>query len=199
MSDKYSQNDEELFIVDYFKDEPIGKFLDIGAYDVFRFSNTRKLYEIGWSGILVEPAPQNYAAIGEHYKDEPRIELLNVAVGEPAGEIDFYESDGDAVGTTDEQHMIKWNSAGVKFTKIRVPQIGVVDFFEKHGRGIDFLSIDTEATNITVFRNIPDWVWGRVKMICIEHDGCIEEIEEKLFNFGFFVHYVNGENIILAK
>lgn len=196
---KYSQNDEQLYIEDYFKEQKTGKFIDIGAYDVFRFSNVRALYEKGWKGILVEPAPQNYKAIADHYIIDKEIKVLNVAVGEENGEIDFYDSNGDAIGTSDESHMKKWEAGGVNYTKIKVPQVSVVDFCNEHCKDVDFLNIDTEATNMTVFRNIPDWVWEQVKMLCIEHDNGQAEIEEKLSDFGFSALYINGENIILAK
>lgn len=194
----YSQNNEEEVITTYFHGV-IGKFIDIGAYDVFRFSNVRALYERGWRGVLVEPAPENYKAIAEHYAADGKVVVLNVAIGETNGEIDFYESSGDAVSTSDEAHMQKWGDAGVKYTKIKVPQMSVVDFFSEYSNAVDFLSIDTEATNIVVFRNIPDWVLERVKMICIEHDGNQEEIEQRLAPFGFTTRLVNAENIILAK
>lgn len=196
---KYSQNDEEKFILDYFRDKSNGKFIDIGAFHATHFSNTRALYEKGWGGILVEPAPSNYAAIAEAYKDEPRIQVLNVAIGEPAGMVDFYESNGDAVGTTDEGHMTKWGNAGVKYTKIQVPQMGVVDFFEKYGKETDFLSVDTESTNMSVFRNIPDWVFDQIQYFVIEHDWCQREIEKRLFKRGFFTYHENAENILLGK
>lgn len=195
----YSQSSEQLFILDVFEDQPAGKFIDIGAYDIERFSNTRALYLKGWSGVLVEPQPANYTAIAEHYKDEPRIEVLNVAIGETTGEIDFYESNGDAVGTTDEDHMKKWKDGGVQYSKIKVKQISVFDFMHEYCFDVDFISIDTEATNMTVFRNIEDWVWKQIKMLCIEHDGCHEEIEKKLSEFGFAKLYLNAENIIMAK
>jgi FkbM family methyltransferase len=196
----YSQNNEEAYILDFFSYKQLpGKFIDIGAYDVFRFSNVRALYERGWAGVLVEPAPQNYKGIADYYKDEPKIKVLNVAIGEINGEIDFYESDGDAVSTTDEDHMKKWGDAGVKYTKIKVPQVGVVDFFNEYCKDIDFLSIDTEATNIIVFRNTPNFVWEQIQLLCIEHDNNIQEIEEKLSNFGFITYYTNGENILLGK
>ena len=196
---KYSQNSEESFILDYFSNVEVGKFIDIGSFHVFQLSNVRALYEKGWGGVMVEPDPKNYDAIAEHYKDEPRIKVLNVAIGETNGEVDFYESNGDAVGTTDESHMKKWGGAGVKYSKIKVQQLSVVDFFNEHGKDADFISIDTEATNIVVFRNIPDWVFERAQLICIEHDLNQEEIQDKLDNFGFFTLYVNGENLLLGK
>ncbi len=196
---KYSQNDEQLYILDFFQDKEAGKFVDIGSYDVFRFSNVRALYEKGWSGIMVEPAPQNYKAIADHYANEKRIKVLNVAIGDVNGEIDFYDSNGDAISTSDEAHMKKWGEAGVQYTKIKVPQISIVDFCNEHCKDVDFLNIDTESTNMIVFRNVPDWVWEQVKLVCIEHDGSQDEIEEKLMKFGFDALYVNGENIIMGK
>lgn len=195
----YSQNSEESFILDFFEKKEKGKFIDIGAFHVFQFSNTRALYEKGWGGVLVEPAPSNYKAIADHYKDEPRIEVLNVAIGETTGEIDFYESGGDAVGTSDEKHMKKWGDAGVKYTKIKVPQVSVEEFFYKHIDDTDFISIDTEATNMAIFRVIPDYVFWQIKLFIIEHDNCQKEIEDHLERFGFTTLYMNSENILLGK
>lgn len=197
----YSQNEEEKFIVEYFKDKPANEscmFVDIGAYDVFKFSNVRKLYELGWGGILVEPAPENYNAIADHYKDDERIIVLNCAVGVTGGEIDFYSCE-DAVSTSDIDHKNKWEAAGVPYTKIKVNQVNVIDFMNQYCRDIDFLSIDTEATNIQLFRQIPDFVFEQIKMICIEHDLHYEEIQARLNRFGFNVLHLNAENIILAK
>lgn len=195
----YSQNAEQEHILEYFKIHPPGKFVDIGAYDVFRFSNTRALYERGWYGVLVEPAPANYRAIADHYAQDLSMEVLNVAVGTPAGMITFFESDGDAVGTTSREHMLKWAAAGVKYSEIVVPQMDTVAFMEKYCRDADFLSIDTESTNIDLFRAIPDFVFDRIKMLCIEHDGHYEEITEACAWHGFRPIYQNAENIILVK
>lgn len=195
----YSQNNEEEIIVDYFKDKPAGKFIDIGAYDVFRLSNTRKLYELGWKGVLVEADPLNFKGIADHYKDEPKIEVLNFAVGASSEDLEFYSSGGDAVSTSVEEHKTKWEGGGVKFEKITVPQMHVSDFMEKYGKDAKFLSIDTEATNMQIFNAIPDWVWEQIDMICIEHDNCIVEIVGKLSPFGLNTKHINAENIILIK
>jgi|SRR5688572_13841306 len=195
----YSQNAEESFILDHFQDKAKGKFIDIGAFHVFQLSNVRALYEKGWTGVLVEPQPANYKAIADHYKDDPEMIVLNVAIGEESGLIDFFESNGDAVGTTDVDHMKKWGDAGVNYTKIKVKQINVVDFMNQYGHGVDFISIDTEATNMVIFRAMPDWVWEQISMLVIEHDEGYDEIERKLETFGFTKLYQNAENILLAK
>lgn len=194
----YSQNSEESFILDYFKDKPTGKFIDIGAYDVFKFSNTRALYEKGWFGVFVEPSPPNYKAIANHYKDSGLILVLNIAIGETTGEIDFYSCQ-DAVSTSDIDHKNKWEAAGVPFTKIKVQQVSVAEFMNEYCKYVSFLSIDTEGTNLAVFRNIPDFVFQQIKMICIEHDGHQDEMQAKLVRFGFATVYINAENLIMAK
>jgi hypothetical protein len=55
---KYSQNDEERVINGVLDDA--GDFLDVGAFDGKLFSNTLKLYERGWGGVLVEPSPKAF-------------------------------------------------------------------------------------------------------------------------------------------
>lgn len=195
----FSQNSEEQFILDRLKHIKNGKYIDIGAFHFEHLSNTRALYLNGWKGVLVEPQPENYEAIFEKYKDDHEMTVLNVAIGEGTKEIAFYESNGDAVGTTSEPHRDKWGAAGVKYSEIKVQQMDTVEFFNQYGKDCDFLSVDVEDTNLSLFRQIPDWVWERVKMVVIEHDNGIEEIEAKLHPMGFETVHINAENIILSK
>lgn len=194
----FSQNSEEQFILSYFNGKTSGRFIDIGSYDVEKFSNVRQLYLNGWSGVMAEPSPTCFASIYNHYKDEPKIEVVNCAVGTVGGMIDFYCCD-DAVSTTDIKHRDKWQAAGVPYTKIKVMQVNVIDFMNQYCKGIDFLSIDVESTNIQLFRAIPDFVFEQVKLICIEHDLNDEEIAARCRKFGMNTIHINAENIILGK
>jgi len=63
----YSQHDEQLYIVEYFIDKPNSKFIDIGGFNPFKFSNTRCLYELGWSGVVVEPSPTCFQSFIKEY------------------------------------------------------------------------------------------------------------------------------------
>jgi len=195
----YSQRDEEKYILKYFENWPTGKFIDIGAYDIFKFSNTRALYEKGWKGIFVEPAAENYKAIADHYKGDKEIEVFNIAIGDHNGEIDFYDCGGDAISTSDESHRDKWAEAGVKYSKTKAVLISATTFMHDYGLDCNFLSIDTESTNMVVFNAMPEWVWQQISMLCIEHDNNYEEIEDRLRPFGFLPIYQSAENIILAK
>ena len=68
----YSQNDEEKIILDLLKDQPVGRLLDIGAFDGKTFSNSLALFEKGWSGVVVEPNPESLVALIKlHGKNRP--------------------------------------------------------------------------------------------------------------------------------
>lgn len=193
----YSQNKEEQFITDYFKNKNDGFFVDIGGYNPFKFSNTRKLYELGWSGAYVEPSAICFQNFEKEYKDNLKISLFNFAIGSYNGHIEFYEANGDAISTTSTHHLEKWKKVG-KFDKKQV-EIKEINEFLSQFENIDFISIDVESTNIELFNLVQDKYWTNIKMICIEHDNYNEIIKNKLTKFGFKQIHINGENLIMAK
>jgi len=199
----YSQNQEEKVILDYFSKNTSGhggKFIDIGAYDPFKFSNTRCLYERGWNGIYVEPSPICFARFKEVYKNEMRIHLINAAIAPTDGTITLYDSNGDAISTTDISHKDKWEKcSNVQYVPITVPAISMQKFMSQFGMDVDFISIDTEGTNYQLFSLLPDYFLHRLKMICIEHDGYYQNIMSKLHGYGFRQIDLNDENLIVAK
>lgn len=197
----YSQNLEEQYILDYFKDISTGNYLEIGSFDPKVFSNTRALFEKEWHGVLVEPSPICMSRLREEYGNEPRITLVEAAVSNFDGVIDFKEEQhGYAVGSTDEKHVEKWSrDENFKFNNIKVKSISVDTLLKEHGKDIDFLSLDVEGINYEIFQIIPDSFFERLKCICIEHDDKYNEIEQKLIPFGFSKVYFNAENLIMVK
>lgn len=194
----YSQNAEQSYITEYFNGR-LGKFLDIGAFHPFKLSNTRRLVELGWQGIYVEPAPSLFKFFEDEYTGNDKIQLLNIAIGDTTDHVKFYESEGDAISTTDERHMNKWAAGGVPYKEVMVPMVETGAFFNEYGHEIDFISLDTEGTNMNIFRRIPSSVWQRLSCVCIEHDGCQIEIKGTLIDYGLKEIYRNAENIILGK
>jgi len=49
-----SQNEEDTILEKYLS-EPTGYYVDVGAFHPFEGSNTHRLYERGWAGIIIEP------------------------------------------------------------------------------------------------------------------------------------------------
>ena len=200
----YSQNSEEHYILEYFKGQKLPlTFLEVGAFHPFTFSNTRALAELGWRGIYIEPSPTCFESFLKEYNYSNRITLIKAALGNKDGLVKFYDSKGDALSSTSLQHKEKWEAGyDVMFNEIEVQMISVsslLNGFNELSIKIDFLNLDVESTNIELFNLFPDWFWGRLKMICIEHDSQQDYIISKLQPFGFKELHRNGENLIMAK
>lgn len=197
----HSQNSEEKYILEYFNGNIKGKFIEIGGFHPFIFSNTRALVELGWLGIVVEPSPKCMLNLKKEYEFSQQIRLIEAAITDKDGIIHFYEEGhGHAVGSIDIKHKEKWESdTNFNFNKIRVKSISMETFLKSHGSNVDFINIDVEGTNYDLFKLIPDSFLERLKCICIEHDNYNKEITEKLIPFGFREVYLNGENLIMTK
>lgn len=135
----------------------MGTFLDIGAFDPFLFSNTRALYELGWNGVMVEPS-LTFANLEKEYHGIDSIQLFNCAIGDKDEMVPFYDSQGDAVSSTDENHAREWQGAPrhvddgkVDFVEREVRMVTMATLIEKcKWKKFDFVSIDVESDDLTI-------------------------------------------------
>ena len=58
-----------------FNEKRDGFFVEVGAYDGHRWSNTTSLIESNWSGILIEPIDRYFKSCQERYKDNRKIQI----------------------------------------------------------------------------------------------------------------------------
>jgi len=198
----YSQNNEETVILSLLKTPGYskGRFLDIGAYDGKTFSNTLRLAELGWTGICVEPSPTAFTGLIKTHQANPEIILVQAAVSVDGGWLDFYDSGGDAVSSSDLAHIEKWRTnAGVKFTRFCLKSISIGELFTKFGNNYDFINLDVEGLNWELFQALPWEFLTRTQIICVEHDFHAEEMAKLALGYSFKKVAVNAENLILAK
>ncbi len=192
----FSQRDEEQYILEYFGDE--GNFLDIGAYNPFKFSNTRALYERGWKGAFIEPSEPCRKSIYDEYAKDHEIEIYDICLGDETKEVSFYDSQGDALSSTDYHHVEKWkNNYGSKFTTLTVDMISVKDFMKQtRFNSFNFINIDVENDELG-FKILRAFDLTDTQMICIE---IRPELRQQVRNFLQWKEiYQSPENIILAK
>lgn len=195
----YSQNGEQLVIGKLLAGKT-GRLLDIGAYRPDTFSNSRALLDAGWSGVLVEPSPAPFKALIDYYGGNPRVELVNCAITETSGLIQFYDSSGDAVSSTNIQHRDKWRAnAGVNFKKTWVNTLAMQTLFGNFGVDFDFVNLDVENENFNMFRLIPISLMPTLKVVCVEHDGNHAAMLNAFQPYGFRQELLNAENIILVR
>ncbi|MFM6153396.1 MAG: FkbM family methyltransferase, partial [Sphaerospermopsis kisseleviana] len=78
----YSQHGEELYIWQLLDFKLDGFFIEIGAYDGIRLSNSYFFEKIGWKGILIEAHPE----LAKQCKvNRPNSITLHTALGETDG------------------------------------------------------------------------------------------------------------------
>jgi len=196
----YSQNNEEKVIVNFFYKNPNnGKFLDIGAYDGITLSNTYRLVELGWEGTCVEPSSVVFTKLFNTHKNNENIKLVNAAITLESKLLNFYESNGDAVGSVVKEHKEKWESgSAIKFREVFIKTITMDELLSVSGYDFSFLNLDVEGLNLELMKMLPIKKMPNLKLVCIEHDG---ERDKVLSYFGpdWKELLYNPENIILGR
>jgi len=71
---------EDRLVELFFRDEKMGIFVEVGANDPIRASQTWHLEQLGWSGVLVEPISQLCDCLREQ---RPRSQVIQAACGPP--------------------------------------------------------------------------------------------------------------------
>jgi FkbM family methyltransferase len=198
----YSQNNEEKIILDYFGDFK-GNFIDIGANDGVTLSNTRRLAELGWNGIFVEPSPHAFKRLRENYERMNGFYFYPFALGIINSEMILYESGellkkGDValVSTIDENEKARWTPANIKFNPVQVKVFRWKTFLNRLKiKKFDFISLDAEGLDLKILKQI-DLI--DTKCLCVEWNGKQKNEFIKLCD-GFRLIGENAENLIFAR
>jgi len=200
---KYSQYNEEDFLLNYFNNLNNGFLVDIGAADGISNSNSRFLIESGWSALLVEPNKKNFEKIKNLYLNNKKIILENIGCSKDTiDSVDFYIDQNDEYEqlSTFSQVQVdkckKMYNCGFKLDKVNL--IKTSELFNKHLiKKIDFLSIDTESfdTNVILGINFNDC---EIDLICVEHTSDI--LFKKLNGYGYKdIHKTIGNTFFSKK
>lgn len=144
-----------------------GFYVDVGANDPVRGSNTYLFYEAGWRGLVIEPNPE---LARRHREKRPRDIVLNVALGRREGEATFYYfPDSPGWSTLSEEaakSMLAQGSRCVK-SQVRVMTLDQVLAEARPSGVVDFISIDVEGYEREVLAGLSLSRWD-IKCLCIE-------------------------------
>lgn len=195
---KYSQYDEQQYILSAFGDRG-GRFLDIGAYNPFEFSNTRALFERGWSGVMIEPSPGPMTSLVREYGEEPRIILLSAAVGmmDWTNPCTLHVTD-DCTSTTQQADFEKWKQRNKYDGVLLVPVITLGEL-EEQFPGFDFINFDAEGVSADLFIHALKGLEWSPRCICVEHDGRLNELKAVGMWAGYRAVYENGTNAVFVR
>lgn len=155
-----SQQEEDKLIKDYLGGYATGCYIDIGAGDPIKFSNTHALYQKGWKGLVIEPFPESHKRWAEL---RPNDILLPIAVMHYNGEATMCRTAtvGSWVGN---EYAEKYSGEIYK-----VACNNIVTILRKYPefQKAEFVSIDIESNEDNLLAN---WNFDlcRPKIICIE-------------------------------
>lgn len=190
----YSQNEEQEFILKHTPEH--GRFLDIGAWDPFTFSNTRALFERGWGGVLIEPSPGPFESLMREYAEKAGVVCIRAAVGLEDGETEMWMTD-DAVSTSDPAVYERWRPLASYKGRQTVRMI-TIEHIYRICLDFDFVSIDAEGCSAELLYRL--WDLGkRPGCICVEYDSHLNEIRERAPSFGYREVYGSSENVVLVR
>jgi FkbM family methyltransferase len=164
----HAQNFEDVMLARLFAAQGTGFYVDIGASHPDELSVTKYFYDLGWSGINVEPIRKHVELFQER---RPRDINLNVAVGRETGARDFFEVEqDDALSTFDPQQASRLKAMGYTLRTYPVSVVSADSIFASHGldrRCVDFAKIDVEGLEAEVLASL-DLKRFRPRVLVIE-------------------------------
>ena len=193
----YSQNFEDVILWRCFSHLDNGFYIDLGAGDPTIDSVTKSFYEIGWSGINIEPTASAFLKLEE---ERPRDTNLRIAVGEQEGVIDFWEIPSTGLSTAVKKFAERHENAGFDVKKISVRTRTLTEICKEFAKNtIHFMKIDVEGFEQEVLKSA-DFENFRPKVILIESTEpnskveCQQDWEEILISSNYFFCYADGLN-----
>jgi FkbM family methyltransferase len=165
----YSQEGEDIVLPTFFGYSGDGIYVDIGAHDPVAWSNTKKLSELGWWGLNIDPMP----GTAERFRRaRPRDVCLEAAIDIGADQrLRYWIFDDEP----------RWNCLaasqpinhrdGLSFRPSRHIDVPVVSIAtavrEAKLPRVDLINLDIEGGEDHILRHWP-WRDYRPKAICVE-------------------------------
>lgn len=183
----YSQNGEDVLIAFYLGNRESISYIDIGANQPKRLSNTyllSKKYKVR-KGVLVEANPLLISALRKIRKKET---ILNVGVTNGENGVQtFFLMNANTLGSFEESHIKEWEKHG--YYKVGEKQVNVVninnllyEYFANEK--IDLLSIDVEGLDEKILYAI-DFEKFRPEVIVFETFDNVEDMRKYFLEKGY--------------
>lgn len=124
-----------------------GFFLDVGSADGFKDSNTWALERRGWTGLCVDPFPQNM--------EGRTCRMFTEVVGRVSGEKVTFARAGNIGGMTG--HLNTWRGDTQEAATVELTTVTLADILRRASAPpfIHFLSLDIEGAELEALRGFP--------------------------------------------
>jgi FkbM family methyltransferase len=186
----YSQSNEDIDLYNaFFCNVTNGVFVEMGALDGVRFSNTKFFDDsLGWSGALIEASPRSALKLKQTRKNPRNIIFSEAACPEGQISINFIENSEPAVSGgvdsmsdsfRDEWHKGTHGKENIIAVPCRTLSAILQEFVHRSGANhVDFFSLDVEGGEFQVLKTFDFKV--PVNSWIIEMDGNDKEKDESV-------------------
>lgn len=181
---RFSENEEEWIIRDFFKDKRNGVFVDVGAGHYGSNSNTYYLErQLGWSGLAIEPL-RHFEA--DYIKHRSRARFLPFFVSDVSDQqIKMYTLGEMFAGSSSDPSFVA--RFGENAREVTVPTITLDDLLEREQvQAFDFMSMDIELSEPKALAGFSIERY-RPALVCIEAH---PEVRQQILDYFTRHHYV---------
>lgn len=187
----YSQEGEDRVLASLFDGQRGGTYVDVGAHDPSRFSNTRLLYEAGWSGLNIDPRPGTEQAFARARRRDTTLEC---GIAQESRSGIFWQFEESALSTFDPALAQQRQAEGWRLVDTRTVQLlPLGPLVRQHlGAGpVDLLNIDVEGLDLEVLHSAElDAITYRVL--------CLEELSDEVLGTGPAHRFVTSKGYRLV-
>lgn len=178
-------------------------YLDIGANDPVKFSNTYLLYTLGFRGLLIEPDPDLARALS---RKRPGDVVLQAGINiDGACEATLYRMNQPTLNTFSKADADEACAQGPYRIEeeVTVPMLSAAEAIRGHlGGRPNFVSLDAEGLDLAILERF-DFEADRPELVCVETVDFCEtnlgrprtEVYALLAARGYFAHsrsHING-------
>ena len=160
----WSQEGEDVLLAQELP--PIGRYVDVGAHDPYRFSNTKLLYDKGWRGINIDLTHDFLEHFAKHRPEDVNVRAL---VGRP-GTRTLYRFEEEALNTLSVERAEELQGDGWLLRSEETVDVRPLDdILTDSGipRRIDLLAVDAEGSDLEVLETL-NWTRWDVDRVLVE-------------------------------
>jgi FkbM family methyltransferase len=201
----YSQNGEDIVLWALFAESHgPGFFVEVGALDGLRFSNTYSFEQEGWTGVCVEAHASYFNLLK---RNRPNSVCVHAAVSDrEEDEVDFYANSRGSLSTLDPTmegyFRTRFNRYFTGFQIQRV-QMRTLDSILEEARApipVDFVAIDVEGHEPAVLRGFTVSKYlPRVLLVEAMFADERKEIDALMRHLGYFKARELGVNVFYCR
>ncbi len=192
-----SQYNQDFYIYNFFfRNKTDGVFIDIGANDPVKLSNTYFFEKIGWKGLAFEPQKR----LSEKWAGTRKTVCLPYALGDVEKKIKFTELVNGPDYLAGVSSVFENGGGEYKTKQITVCQKRLSDILEEYKfNHIDYVSLDVEGYELNVLKGI-NWQKTDITLFSIENNKHSTVLRKYMREHGYrYVAKIGVDDIYLRE